>query len=112
MSAVPEPNPLRGTALILGVVGIAMASAALLLVLFGVEDLRGPTVGVLARVAAILLAVSLVLPTIRKPNTSMLIVVGLGLVLILLRPGLIWAGLIGWWSWVLLGRQRTDDKAS
>lgn len=106
------PNPLRGTALTLGVIGIAMASLALLLVFFGVEDLQGPTVGVLARVGAILLAVSLVLPTISKPSVTMVVITGVALILILLRPGLIWAGLIGWWLWVLLGRQRTDDRAS
>lgn len=109
---MPEPNSLRGTALVLGVIGFTMASAALLLVLFGFEDLRGPAVGVLARVGAILLAVSLVLPSISKPSMTVVVVTGAALVLILLRPGLIWAGLIGWWAWVLLGRQRTDDKAS
>jgi hypothetical protein len=55
--------------------------------------------------------VALVLPSIRKPSIPTLIVAGLGLVLVLARPGLVWAALIGWAVWVLLGPQRSTSRS-
>lgn len=108
-----NPSPLRGTALTLGVIGLIAAVAGMLIAFTGTNDLTSPTAGVLIRVGAILLAVSLVLPVVKKPSTGMTVVVGAGLLIVLLRPGLIWAGLIAWVLWLGLGRQRsTDDNAS
>lgn len=110
---VTSPSPLRGTALTLGVIGLIAAVAGMLIVFTGANDLNSPTAGVLIRVGAILLAVSLVLPVVKKPSTIMTAVVGAGLLVVLLRPGLIWAALIAWVLWLGLGRQRsTDDNAS
>ncbi len=110
---VANPNPLRGTALTLGVTGTIAAVAGMLIVFTGSDDLNSPTAGVLIRVGAILLAVSLVLPAVKKPSTVMTVLVSAGLLVVLIRPGLIWAGLVGWVFWLVLGRQRsTDDKAS
>ncbi len=110
---VANPNPLRGTALTLGVTGAIAAVAGMLIVFTGSDDLNSPTAGVLIRVGAILLAVSLVLPAVRKPSTLMTVVVGAGLLAVLFRPGLIWAGLVGLVLWLFLGRQRSkDDSAS
>lgn len=110
---VAGPSPLRSTALTLGVVGLIAAVAGMLIVFTGTDDLNSPTAGVLIRVGAILLAVSLVLPVVKKPSTVMTVVVGAGLLVVLLRPGLIWAALIAWVLWLGLGRQRsTDDNAS
>jgi hypothetical protein len=101
---VAEANPMRSTAIALGVVG-------LLVILVGVVLVQDPDDGstlggLIIRVGAVLGALALVLPTIRKPSLPTLIVAGVGLVLVLARPGLIWAALIGWAVWVLLGRQR------
>jgi len=110
---VEGPSPLRGTALILGVIGAIAAVAGMLIVFTGTDDLNSPLAGVLIRVGAILLAVSLVLPVVKKPSTGMTVVVGAGLLVVLLRPGLIWAALIALVLWLGLGRQRsTDDNAS
>ncbi len=85
----------------------------MLIAFTGANDLNSPTAGVLIRVGAILLAVSLVLPVVKKPSTIMTVVVGAGLLIVLLRPGLIWAALIVWLLWLGLGGQRsTDDSAS
>ena len=101
---------MRDTGLTLGVVGLALVALVLGMVIWGSSDLGSPTVGVLIRVAGILLAVSLVLRTARKPSLATLLVAGVGLALVLTRPGLIWAALLGWVVWVAFGRQRTDDK--
>jgi hypothetical protein len=83
----------------------------MIMVIWGSADLGTPTVGVFIRVAGILLAVSLVLPSVRKPSAIKLMVAAGGLFLVLLRPGLIWAALLGWIGWVLFGLQgRTVDK--
>lgn len=71
------------------------------------------TGGLLIRVGAVLGSLALVLPTLRKPSLPTLLVAGLGLVLVLARPGLVWAALLGWAVFVLLGRQRrTSSKDS
>ncbi len=112
-AVVANPSPLRGTALALGVMGAIAAVIGMLIVFTGTDDLNSPTAGVLIRVGAILLAVSLVLPAVKKPSATMTVVVGFGLLVVLIRPGLIWAGLIAWVLWLALGRQRsTDDNAS
>ena len=83
------------------------------MVIWGSSDLNSPAVGVLIRVAGILLAVSLVLPSLRKPSMTTLLVAGGGLLLVLLRPALIWVALIGWVGWMVFGRQRsTADSDS
>lgn len=107
-----DPNPLRGTALTIGLVGLGAVVTAVILILFRDETLSSPEVGLLVRVGAVLLAISLVLPGFRRPSLGVMIGVAAALVLILMRPALIWAGLIGWLAWILLDRQRTDDKAS
>jgi hypothetical protein len=103
-------NAMRGTALTVGVVGLAFVLLAMVMVIWGSSDLSSPSVGVLMRVAGILLAVSLVLPKARKPSLITVVVAGVGLVLVLTRPGLIWVALFGWVVWVAFNRQSTDDK--
>jgi drug/metabolite transporter (DMT)-like permease len=93
--------------------GAALASLATIMVVWGSSNLGSPEVGVLIRVAGILLAVSLVVPSLRKPSMTTLLFAGTGLVLVMLRPGLIWAALLGWVGWVLFSRQaNTTDNAS
>jgi predicted branched-subunit amino acid permease len=70
-----------------------------------------PTGGVLIRAGAVLGAIALVLPSIRKPSLPAVLVAGAGLVLVLVRPGLVWAALIGWVAWVLLSRQRRTESS-
>lgn len=84
------------------------------MVVFGSSDLTTPFVGVLVRVAALLIAVSLVLPSVRRPSLSTILVVVPLLILILMRPALIWAGLTGWLLWMVVRRQRssTDRRDS
>lgn len=105
-------SPLRGTALTLGVIGVIGALTGMVLVFTGSGDVVSPTAGVLIRVGAILLAVSLVLPVVKKPSLAMSVAVGAGLLIVLMRPGLIWVAIIAWAGWLTLGRQRsTDDNA-
>lgn len=90
-----------------------MAVVATVMVVWGSSDLSSPAVGVLIRVAGILLAISLVLPTLRKPSITTLLLAGAGLVLVMLRPGLIWAALLGWVGWVFyIRRAKTSDNDS
>ncbi|HEX2403869.1 MAG TPA: hypothetical protein VHM29_04125 [Acidimicrobiia bacterium] len=103
---MPEANPLRSTAIAMGVVGLLVIAAGVILVLLQDADDGSTLSGLIIRVGAVLGALALVLPTIRKPSLPTLIVAGLGLVLVLARPGLVWAALLGWAGWVLLGRQR------
>ena len=95
---------MRGTALTLGIIGVAAVVTAGLMILLGSSDLRTPSVGVLVRVGAILLAVSLVLPSIRRPSIITIIVIGSVLLLVMMRPALIWAALIGWVVWLVMNR--------
>ena len=104
-SQLTEPSPLRGTALTLGLIGAALALVAIVMVVWGSADFGTPTVGVLIRVAGILLAVSLVLPSFRKPSLVAILIASAGLILVLARPGLIWVALLGWVGWVVFGRQ-------
>jgi hypothetical protein len=90
----------------MGVVGLLVIAVGVILVLVRDADDGSTLGGLIIRAGAVLGAMALVLPTIRKPSLSTLIVAGLGLVLVLARPGLVWAALVGWAVWVLLGRQR------
>jgi len=86
------------------VIGAALALVATLIAIWGSAGFGSPTVGVLFRVAAILLAVSLVLPSLRKPSLVVVLAASAGLILVLARPGLIWVALLGWVGWTVFGR--------
>ena len=103
---------MRGTALALGSVGAVLGLVSVGLVVLGPYELTSPLTGVLIRVSAVLLAVSLVLPTIQRPKISTLVVAGAALVLVLLRPGLIWVFLVAWLGWVILQRQSINIEDS
>jgi hypothetical protein len=108
---VGQKNQLRSTAIVMGAVGLVVIGMGLAMLLFN-DPGRGSNLGgLLIRVGAVLGAVALILPSIRKPSIPTLIVAGLGLVLVLARPGLVWAALIGWAVWVLLGRQRSTSRS-
>jgi hypothetical protein len=101
-----ESNPLKGTAIALGAVGILMIGAGLAMALVadvGQQSLEG---SLLIRAGAMVGAVALVLPTIRKPSLPTVLVSLAGLVLVMARPGLVWAALIGWSIWAIMSRQR------
>ena len=111
MKDVAEGNPLKSTAITVGVVGLVVIAVGVTLVLVQDPDDGSTLGGLIIRVGAVLGAVALVLPSIRKPSLPTLIVAGLGLILVLARPGLVWAALIGWAVWVLLGRQRSRSRS-
>jgi hypothetical protein len=111
MNAVAQETPLRNTAIAVGVVGLIVIGVGLAVILFQDADDGSNLGGLLIRVGAVLGAVALVLPSIRKPSLPTLFVAGLGLALVLARPGLVWAALIGWAVWVLLGRQRNTSSS-
>ena len=94
----------------LGVIGLLMILAGLVVILLADPDQGSTRGGLLIRAGALLGAVALVLPTIRKPSISTLIVAGAGLLLVLARPGLVWAALIGWAVWVIVDRQRRTSS--
>jgi hypothetical protein len=100
-----EGNPLKGTAIALGVVGILMIGAGLAMALADAGQ-QSPESGLLIRAGALVGAVALVLPTIRKPSLPTFVVSLVGLALVMARPGLVWAALIGWSIWVVRSRQR------
>jgi hypothetical protein len=111
MDGVAQKNQLRSTAVAIGAVGLVVIGMGLAMLLFDDQGRGSNLGGLLIRVGAVLGAVALVLPNIRKPSLSTLIVAGLGLVLVLARPALVWAALIGWAVWVLLGRQRSRSSS-
>jgi len=108
---VADGNPLKSTAIAVGVVGLVAIAVGLVMIWFEEPNDWSNLGGLLIRVGAVLGAVALVLPSIRRPSLPTLIVAGLGLVLVLARPGLVWAALIGWALWVLLGRQRRTSSS-
>ena len=108
-----KPAPMSATALSVGIVGLALIVAGVLVALFGEDVSTSPSSGVLIRVGAVLGAVALVLPTFKRPSLAALLVAAAGLVLVLARPGLIWIALIGWVVWLIAARQRkTADNES
>ena len=108
---VAEGNRLKGTAIALGAIGIVAMVAGLVAILLVDPREASPTGGVLVRVGAVLGALALVLPGLRKPSLSTALIAGAGLVLVMARPGLVWAALIGWAAWVLLSRQRRTSRS-
>jgi Na+-transporting NADH:ubiquinone oxidoreductase subunit NqrB len=108
---VAQKNQLKSTAVVMGAVGLVVIGMGLAILLFDDQGRGSNLGGLLIRVGAVLGAVALVLPSIRKPSISTLVVAGLGLVLVLARPALVWAALIGWAVWVLLGRQRSRSSS-
>jgi hypothetical protein len=89
------------------VIALLLIGAGLARIVFEEGTTSDMRAGVLIRVGAIIGAVALVLPSIRKPSVSTILVAAAGLILVLARPGLIWAALIGWVLWLWLGRQRS-----
>ena len=102
---------MRRLALVLGIIGAALGVSALALMLIGVSELSSPEVGVLIRVAAILIAVALVLPVMRRPSLTTMLLVGAGLIIVLVRPALIWVGLLLWGGWFFFGRHSRTDRS-
>lgn len=100
-----EGNPLKGTAIALGAVGILMIGAGVIIALRA-DAVQSTEGSLLIRAGALVGAVALVLPTVRKPSLPTVLVSFVGLVLVLARPALVWAALIGWSIWVIMGRQR------
>lgn len=105
-AVMAEDNPLKSTAVTLGVVALLVIGAGVAIILLSDPDDGSTGGGIFIRAGAVLGAIALVLPTIRKPSFPTMLVAGAGLVLVLARPGLVWAALIGWAVWILLGRQR------
>lgn len=105
-----DPGPLRNTAIALGAIGAGAALAGIVTALTPNATLTTPIVGVSIRVGAILLAISLALPSVRRPSAPALALVSAGLVLVMIRPGLIWAAVIGWVLWRVLRRQERTDR--
>jgi hypothetical protein len=108
---VAEGNPLKGTAIAIGALGIVAMVVGLVALLMAEPGEGSPTGGVLIRAGAVLGAIALVLPGIRKPSLPRSLVAGAALVLVLARPGLVWAALIGWVAWALLSRQRSTSSS-
>jgi hypothetical protein len=91
----------------MGVIALLLIGAGLAMIVFEEGTTSDTRAGVLIRVGAIIGAVALVVPSIRRPPVSTILVAAVGLILVLARPGLIWAALIGWVLWLWLGRQRS-----
>ena len=116
-SSVKKSDGLRGTAITLGVFALLLIAVGIVASVFGEDgsDLlsasgmlfggRTPLSGLLIRTGALLGAVSLVLPSVRKPSTWTLLVAAAGLALVLFRPALIWVALAVWVVWLILNRQ-------
>ncbi len=98
-------------AIAMGVVGAALVVTAFGFVLFTDETLTTPAIGLAVRVGAVLVAASLALPSVRKPSLPAMLIAGAVLVLVLLRPSLIWVGLAAWITWLVRSRQRARAEA-
>ena len=108
-----ERRPLTSAAVTLGTIGVLMIGTGFAITFLSDPDPANGGVALLVRVGALLAAIALVLPTVRRPSLPTILVAGAGLLAVLARPGLVWAALIGWSLWVLLGRQRrTSSKES
>lgn len=105
-----DSSELRGTAIALGLIAVLMMAVGLVLILSSDIGTTDATGGLAVRSGAVIGAIALVLPTIRKPRISTILVAGAGLLLALARPGLVWAALLGWVLWFGLGRQRRTGK--
>ncbi|MGA7097930.1 MAG: hypothetical protein WB245_10245 [Acidimicrobiia bacterium] len=105
-----ERSELRSTAITLGVIGVVLMGVGLVLIAKGGDGSSDATGGLAVRSGAVIAAIALVLPSLRKPKISTVLVAGAGAVLALARPGLAWAALLGWVLWAGMGRQRRTDK--
>jgi membrane associated rhomboid family serine protease len=104
---MPQENPLKSTAITLGVLALLAIGAGLVIILLADPDSGSTGGGVLIRVGAVLGALALLLPSIRKPSLSTMLIAGAGLVLVLARPSLVWVALIGWSVWLIPRSQRS-----
>jgi len=108
-----EGNPLKSTAITLGAVGLLLIGGGLAMLMLAPPDEGSTGGGLLIRAGALVGAVALVLPTIRKPSLSTVLVASGGFLLVMARPALVWAALIGWSVWAILGYQRrTSNRES
>lgn len=110
---VAKRNELRNTAVALGAIALVLIGIGMLITFTSDQGVSPPSAGIIIRSGAVLGALALILPSIRKPSLSTLLVVAAGLILVLARPNLIWAALAGWLAWILPRRQRrTVNKDS
>ena len=106
-------SSLKGTAIALGVAGLALIAVGVVLLVTSDDSGGDPMAGILIRSGAVLGAAALVIPNIRKPSPTTLVLAGGGAVLVLLRPALVWVALAVWLGWLIWGRQRrTSSKES
>lgn len=103
---------MRSSAITIGLIGLIAIAAGILLALVGEVGTRGPTAGILIRAGAVLGAIALVLPSVKRPSFANVAVAGAGLILVLIRPSLIWVALIGWLGWLIFRQRSTADTES
>lgn len=106
-----EARASNNTAILLGVVAVVLIGAGVAVALLGGGGFGSPTAGVLLRSGALLGAVALVVPVVKQPSTMTMIVAGGGLVLVLIRPALIWVALVVWIGWLFARRQRNTAES-
>lgn len=97
-------------ALILGVIGVGLVVAGIVIGLTAQSGMSDPAAGVALRTGALLGAVALVLPSIRKPSLPVLLGSAVVVALVFIRPGLIWVAVTAGVAWWLSGRQRRTDS--
>lgn len=107
---VDRSGQLRGIAITMGVIGLLMIGAGVGVALASDSGLQEPTAGLMLRVGAVLAALAMVVPTLRRPSIPTMAVAGGGLLLVLARPGLVWAALLGWVLWLFVSRQRRTSS--
>ena len=91
----------------IGVIALVLIGIGAVIAFTSDRGVTTPSAGILIRSGAVLVALALALPSIRKPSVSSLVVAAAGLILALVRPGLIWVALAGWLVWIVFGRQRS-----
>ncbi len=109
---MPPPHPLRSTAITLGIIGIAAIAAGILVAVTAERGLSEPLAGIFIRVGAVLAAIALILPTVRRPSLGALAVVSGATILVIARPALIWVALAGGLVWLFVRQRKTDNKDS
>jgi hypothetical protein len=101
----------NSTAILLGVIAAVLIGAGIAVALLGDSGFGSPAAGVLLRTGAVLGAVALVVPVVKQPSTMSVVVAGGGLILVLIRPALIWVALLVWIGWLVTRRQRNTAES-
>lgn len=106
------PHPLKSTAVTFGVVGLAAIVAGILVAVSTARGISEPMAGILIRVGVVIAAIAMILPVVRRPSFSVMAVSSGAVILVMLRPALVWVALAAGLVWLFLRQRKTDNNDS